>query len=286
MTSTTSTGIAYDDRGAGNLAMLLLPGWCGPRTLFKPLIDRLTGRYRTLTLDWRGHGTSKPAEGEFGMGELADDALAVIDESGTAAVVPVAVAHAGWVAIELRRRLGPERVPSLVLLDWMVLGAPPSFLDALAGMAEPATTRSVVDQLSTMWLADLDLPVLSDYVGSMTAIPDDMWARGARAIAAAFKEFGAPVDALSALDRPPSTLHLYAQPPDPAYLDAQRRFAADHPWFQVEHLDASSHFPMFEVPDTITRHLQHFIASHPATAKPDSAATASTRIRVAHLGAG
>ena len=269
MTSMTSTGIAYDDRGAGDPALLFMPGWAGPRTLFEPLIDRLTGEYRTLTLDWRGHGDSKPARGEFGTAELADDALAVIHESGTGAVVPVAVAHAGWVAIELRRRLGPERVPGLVLLDWMVLGAPPPFLDALAGMANPATTRSVVDQVSTMWLADLDLPVLSAYVASMTAAPDEMWARGARAITTAFKQFGAPVDALAALDPPPSTLHIYAQPADPAYLDAQRRFAADHLWFQVEHLDAASHFPMFEVPDAITRYLKQFIASHQRAATLD-----------------
>ncbi|MGH9177285.1 MAG: hypothetical protein ACRD0N_01845, partial [Acidimicrobiales bacterium] len=30
----------------------------------------------------------------------------------------------GEVAIELRRRLGSERVPKLVFVDWMVLGAP------------------------------------------------------------------------------------------------------------------------------------------------------------------
>lgn len=259
MTTMTSTGVAYDDRGDGQPALLFLPGWCGPRSLFDPLAGRLESTFRTLALDWRGHGESAPAEGDFGSAELVDDALSVIDHSGAHAVVPVAAAHAGWVAIELRKRLGPDRVHRLVFLDWMVLGAPAPFRDALKAMASPPATRAVVDQITAMWVAGLDLPALSDYVKSMAASPDDMWARAAREIAGAFDGFGAPLEALAALDPPPPTLHLYAQPADPAYLDAQRRYAADNPWFEVEHLDAASHFPMFEVPDAIVGHLDKFV---------------------------
>lgn len=259
MAELTASGIAFDDRGQGEPALLFLPGWCGPRTVFGPLADRLEGSFRTLAVDWRGHGESKAAEGDFGSDDLVEDAIAVIDQSGAGSVVPVALAHAGWVAIELRRRLGPERVPRLVLVDWMVLGAPPPFLAALAAMANPQTTRAVVDQLTAMWVADLDLPALNHYVASMAAFPDEMWARAARAITASFEQFGAPLETIAALDPPPPTLHLYAQPSDPTYLDAQRALAADHPWFEVERLDAASHFPTVEVPDTIAGHLETFV---------------------------
>lgn len=260
MTSMTPGGIAYDDAGTTEPAVLFLPGWCGPRTLFEPLLARLGG-FRGLSLDWRGHGESKAPDGEFGSAELVEDALAVIEHAKVAQVVPVAVAHAGWVAIELRRRLGAQRVPRLVLIDWMVLGAPPPFLAALAGMASPPTTRRVVDQVTDMWLADLDLPTLAAYVGLMRAYPDEMWARAAREIAAAFERFGSPLDAIAALDPPPPTLHLYAQPRDPAYRDAQRGFAAAHPWFDIEYLDAGSHFPMFEVADTMADRIEKFVSS-------------------------
>ena len=132
MASTTSRGIAYDDTGTGDPALLFLPGWCGPRAVFDPLRARLEGSRRVLWADSRGHGESAAADSDFGTNELVDDAVEVIDASGASQVVPVAAAHAGWVAIELRRRLGPARIPSLVLIDWMVLGAPPQFLDALA----------------------------------------------------------------------------------------------------------------------------------------------------------
>jgi pimeloyl-ACP methyl ester carboxylesterase len=255
----TSSGIAYDDRGSGKPALILLPGWCGPRTLFDPAAALLESSFRTLAVDWRGHGDSESPVGDFGFSDLVEDAVAVIDDSEADEVVPVAAAHAGWVAIELRRRLGAERVQHLVFLDWMVLGAPPPFLEALAGMAAPATTRMVVDQVSTMWLADLDLPALSAYVASMTAQPDDMWARAAREVAGAFERFGSPLEAVAALDTPPATLHLYAQPADPEFLDAQRGYAEAHPWFEVEHLDAASHFPVLEVPDAVAAHVRRFV---------------------------
>jgi len=263
-TCRTPEGIAYGDAGSGSVTLLFLPGWCGPRTLFEPLTSRLSGSFRTLAIDWRGHGDSAAAVGEFGTAELADDAESVIADAGAGTVVPVSIAHAGWVAIELRRRLGPDRVPAVVLLDWMVLGAPPPFLQALAAMSDPAATRSVVDQISEMWEAGLDLPDLSSYVASMVAFPDAMWARAAHAIAAAFEQHPVPLEALGALDAAPTpTLHLYAQPEDPGFRSAQAAYADAHPWFSVERLEAASHFPMFEVPDRIADGIERFLAPMP-----------------------
>jgi pimeloyl-ACP methyl ester carboxylesterase len=98
--------ISYDDVGWGEPALLFMPGWCSGRTVFNPLATRCQAHRRTLALDWRGHGRSDRPDSDFGSCELADDALAVIEASGAGAVVPVALSHAGWIAIELRRRLG------------------------------------------------------------------------------------------------------------------------------------------------------------------------------------
>lgn len=260
MTSMTPTGIAYDDSGAGadaGAVLLFLPGWCGPRMMFDPLRDELGDSLRTLSLDWRGHGESKPADGDFGGAQLVEDALAVIDDSGVEQVVPVAVSHAGWVAVELRRLLG-ARVPRLIFIDWMVLGAPLPFLGALGAMKSLDTTRATVEQLTGMWLAGLDLPALASYVETMASYPDEMWARAAREISASFERYGSPLETIAAMDAPPPTLHLYAQPDDPAYLEGQRAFAQAQPWFEVEKLDAASHFPMFEVPDAMAARIAAF----------------------------
>jgi pimeloyl-ACP methyl ester carboxylesterase len=108
MAETYSNGIriSYDDLGQREPALLMMPGWCANRTMFKHLAPRSSTYRRTFALDWRGHGQSGPARGDFGADGPVEDALAVIEASGAQQIVPVATAHAGWIAIELRRRLG------------------------------------------------------------------------------------------------------------------------------------------------------------------------------------
>ncbi|HXH14461.1 MAG TPA: alpha/beta hydrolase [Alphaproteobacteria bacterium] len=252
--------ISYDDYGRGEPALLCLPGWCGSRRIFEPLADRCATRRRVLALDWRGHGQSETPTEDFGASDFVADALAVIAASQAAQVVPVALSHAGWVAIELRRRLGP-RIPKLVLLDWIVLAAPPPFLGALQSLQDPAQWRQTREQLFAMWLRGLDIPELTAYVRQdMGSYGFDMWARAGREIGAAYAKAGSPLQLLAALDPPVPVLHLYAQPEDPGYLAAQQAFGAAHPWFQVAKLPARSHFPMLEVPEAMAAAIDRFVA--------------------------
>jgi hypothetical protein len=64
--------------------------------------------------------------------------------AGAEQVVPVSLAHSGWVAVELRRRLG-SRIPKIVLLEWLVLEPPQHFLEALHGMQSPDRWRETVE---------------------------------------------------------------------------------------------------------------------------------------------
>ena len=252
--------ISYEDHGQQEPALLFMPGWCGSRRVFDDLVRRCATRRRTLALDWRGHGKSARPTDDFGAGDLADDALAVIEASQVQQAVPVALSHAGWIAIELRRRLG-SRIPKLVLLDWIVLDAPPPFLGALQSLQDPAQWRQTREQLFSMWLHGPDLPALTDYVrDDMGSYPFEMWARAGREIGAAYAKAGNPLHALASLNPPVPVLHLYAQPDDPGYLAAQRSFSAAHPWYQTSKLEAHSHFPMYEVPDEMAMAIERFVA--------------------------
>jgi hypothetical protein len=53
-----------------------------------------------------------PPAGDYTTHDVLDDALAVIERAHAAAMIPVGLSHAGWVAIELRRRLGHSRIPA------------------------------------------------------------------------------------------------------------------------------------------------------------------------------
>lgn len=252
--------LAYDDRGVGDPVLLFMPGWCGSRTAFDEIAVRLSSRRRMLAIDWRGHGGSAAAPGDFGTSELVDDALKVIEASGAERIVPVATAHAGWVAIELRRRLG-RRIPKIILVDWIMTDPPPPFRAGLEAMRDPAHAFAVRDQLFGMWTKGVEHAGVLRYVredmGSYSAA---MWARAAREILAAYQREGNPLRALDALEPSVPVLHVYAQPDDAAFLEAQRAFAVAHPWFTVRKLDARSHFPTIEVPDEMESAIEAFLS--------------------------
>lgn len=255
----TTTHIAFEAKGEGTPTLLFLPGWCGGRSVFDDLVARASQHHRAVALDWRGHGASPAADEDFGTAEMVSDARDVLAQLGDGPVVPVALSHAGWVAIELRRQLGPAQVPAIVLLDWMVLGTPPGFGDALAGLQSPAWA-DVRAALFGMWTDGVAEPRVHRYIDEMATYGRDMWSRAAREIASAFEAQPSPLSALRKLSPACPTLHVYAQPRDEGFLAAQQAFADEDEWFEVHRLNAQSHFPMLEVADDLAAVIGDFLA--------------------------
>lgn len=259
MTVATTTHLATTDLGVGGPALLLVPGWCGDRDVFDPLLPLLAEHRRVVSVDLPAQGGSPVPDGDFTTADVVEALVTTIDGLGIERVVPVGLSHAGWAAIDLRRRLGADRVPGVVLVDWMPLGTPPGFADALAGLRSPAWA-DVRSGLTRMWLDGLDIPALTDYVASMTRYGQEHWGRAGREIATRFVERQAPLGDLETL-QPCPALHLYAQPAADEVLGAQQEYAAGHPWFSVHRLDARSHFPMFEVPGEMAQAVEDFVRS-------------------------
>jgi pimeloyl-ACP methyl ester carboxylesterase len=257
--ATTKDGvsIAYDDYGVGEPAFVCLPGWCSDRFQFSSLVDHLSGRARTIVLDWRGHGESDTPDGDYGHDDMTVDVLSVIDAAAVERIVPVAASHAGWTALDLRRQLG-DWVVGFVSIGWMVMGAPPPFIAGLRRMQEPEGWAEVRDQLFQMWRGRANNPGVEEQVVHMNSYGADTWMRAGREIEGAYQRHGAPVEVLASFDPHLPTMHVYAQPADPAVLQAQQTFASDHPWFSVHRVDALSHFPQFEAPDEIARLIEDF----------------------------
>lgn len=259
MITSTGVSIAYDDLGHGEPALLFLPGWCSNRTVFAAVAPHCSRWRRALVLDWRGHGESGAAAGDFGTPELVDDARALIQASGVQQIVPVAHSHADWVAIELHRQLEAQ-IAQLVLLDWLVLDPPPPFRAALQRLQSPAQWRRTVEQLFALWQAGGDNRAVSQFIEhEMGAYEFAMWARAAREIGRAYTQAGSPLQALAAGASAVPVLHLYAQPAEASYWQAQQAFASTHPWFRVHKLRARTHFPMLEAPEEVVAALEQFI---------------------------
>jgi len=251
---TIPTRLATTILGTGEPAALFVPGWCGDRSVFDDLVPGVGARRRAVSIDLPGHGDS-PDTGDYTTTDVVDSLIATLDDAGIDRVVPVLLSHAGWAGIALRRRLG-ARVAGLVFLDWMVLGTPSGFADALAGLQSPAWAQVRLG-LQGMWTSGLDNPRLRAYVASMGGYGQAHWARAGREISAGFVEHPVPLAAVEEL-QPCPALHLYAQPADDEVLRAQQAYARAHPWFQVERLDARSHFPMFEDAGIIVDRIERF----------------------------
>lgn len=98
--------VAYTDHGGNGPDLLLAhaTGFCAG--VWRPMLDALQQRYRVVSFDERGHGSSEPApNGEYHWEGFATDALAVIDAVGL--VRPFGVGHSCGGALlllaELRR---------------------------------------------------------------------------------------------------------------------------------------------------------------------------------------
>ncbi len=96
-------------------------------------------------------------------------------------------------------------------MDWMVLGTPPGFADALGGLQSPAWA-DVREGLTSMWLDGLDIPALTAYVASMKSYGQRHWSRAGREIAASSPPSPYRWQDLEEL-QPCPTLHLYASRP-------------------------------------------------------------------------
>jgi pimeloyl-ACP methyl ester carboxylesterase len=259
-TSAAGIAIAYDRIGSGEPALLCLPGWCENRTVFAHVAQACGKNRLVLALDWRGHGESDKPNGDFSADDLVEDAVAVIEAGGARTIIPVAVSHAGWIALELRRRLG-DRIPRIILLDWIVLDPPPPFAAVLEGVQDPDRWAETREQLFAMWMGgSADHEVRQHIFGEMGAYDFEMWARAGREIGADYQAEGNPLKVLGNLTPPIPVLHLYSQPRDDAYLEAQRSFARSHPWFTPRRIDGATHFPTLETPGQVIAAIEDFLA--------------------------
>jgi pimeloyl-ACP methyl ester carboxylesterase len=261
-TNISGVNISYDDLGQGEEALLLLPAWCQSRAVFQPILEKCAANRRTLSLDWRGHGQSASPSADFGPPELVADALAVIEASGVDKFIPVTVSHAGWVGIELHRRLG-DRVPKIIHTDWLVVPPPPEYMGLVNALASLDGWEQAKDILFKIWLeGETENQALISFIrDDMGSVSGDMWQRSGRGIASCYHRGGYPLAALQNMESLVPVLHIYAQPGDPGYLQAQQDFATQNPWYRVHKLEARSHFPTFEVPDEIVATIEQFVTS-------------------------
>ena len=105
--------IAYEARGSGS-PLLLMQGLGYGRWGWEPVVDAFADEFRVLFYDNRGIGESDVPAGPYTAGQLAEDAVAVLDAEGIERADVVGTSLGGMAAQELAISF-PERVGRLVL---------------------------------------------------------------------------------------------------------------------------------------------------------------------------
>jgi pimeloyl-ACP methyl ester carboxylesterase len=238
--------IAYEVRGAGHPALVLVHGWSCDRGYWLAQLEPLSREFRVVTLDLAGHGGSDSGRTEWSIAAFGNDVARVVQDLALEEVVLVGHSMGGDVILEAARR-PPGLVDALVWVDAYRELAHPRTVEEVQRRMAPFRTNFVEATRSfvrTMFGAAADPSLVERIARDMSAAPVDV-ALGA--LEAAWS-FGAAVPALLSTLRQP----LIALNPGDAATDIEspRRFG-----IEVVLLPGVGHFPMLEDPPAFNHQL-------------------------------
>jgi pimeloyl-ACP methyl ester carboxylesterase len=109
--------VAYRESGTGP-TVLLLHATLHDRHDFDPIVETLARRYRTIAVDWPGHGASDPVDASIEPGAplFADVLEDVVDGLGLSRAVLIGNSVGGFAAARLAINR-PESVAGLILVN-------------------------------------------------------------------------------------------------------------------------------------------------------------------------
>lgn len=255
-----TSALSYTVDGPEDGPVLVLGSSLGTSTaLWEPQLAALTGRYRVIRYDHRGHGDSPVPAGPYRIEDLAGDVLTLLDALGVDRAHIGGVSLGGMVAMWLGAK-APERVGRLALLGTSASLGPPESWAQRAATVRAHGMAAVADAVVNRWFTPPFAAERPDVVAwarrQLMATP----AAGYAACCAAIQTMDLrPL--LSAITAP--TL-LLAGEDDPATPpEHAHRIAAGIPGAQVVTVPGAAHLANVEQPDAVNRLLLDFLAGAP-----------------------
>ena len=97
-------------------ALLLLNSLGTDHALWDGVVRALSGRFRLLRMDTRGHGASDAPPGDYTIADLAADAFAVLDAAGVASAAVAGVSMGGMTAMQMAAT-APGRLTAIAVCN-------------------------------------------------------------------------------------------------------------------------------------------------------------------------
>ncbi|GAA3410092.1 3-oxoadipate enol-lactonase [Streptosporangium vulgare] len=241
----------HEIEGPADGRPLVLAGSLGTTLeMWDPQMEALTGHFRVVRFDHRGHGRS-PATGKCSIADLAGDVLDLLDLLGLPRVSFAGLSLGGMVGMWLAAH-APERIDRLALLCTSAkLGTPESWAER-AGAVREAGTASIAETAMARWFTP-SFTGREPYVTMLGGISAEGYAACCEAVGAMdlrpeLPLISAPTLVLAGADDP-------ATPPEHA-----ERIAEGIAGSRLVVLPGAAHLANVERPEAVSEHLAwHFL---------------------------
>ena len=138
-----------EDGHPGQPPLLLLNSLGTDHAMWDGVVRALSGRFRLLRMDTRGHGASDVPPGDYTMADLADDALAVLDAARVDRAAVAGVSMGGMTAMQLAET-SPHRLTAIAICNSAADMARQTWHDRAANIRAHGMA-SMTDALMARW---------------------------------------------------------------------------------------------------------------------------------------
>lgn len=248
--------IHYELSGPENAPVVLFANSLGADlSMWEPQLPALSGRFRVLRFDMRGHGASSVPPGPYRLEELALDAVALLDALGIARVHFCGLSLGGavgqWLGIHR-----PERLLSLTLCATACSFGPRANWEERIAAVERGGVEAIADAVLARWFTQAFFERHPGEVARFRAMLCATSAQGYAAAAAAVRD----TDLCAAVHRIAVPTLLIAGKADPATPPARlEELRAQIPRAELVVLEAA-HILNVEAAEAFNRALMAFLA--------------------------
>ncbi len=252
--------LGYTDEGRGT-PIVLLHAFPLNRAMWEPQVRALSGRFRVITVDLRGHGESDAQLWNFPLSQYADDVHALLEHLRIPQAVLVGLSMGGYVLFALYRRY-PQQARALILADTRAQADSDEGRQGRCAMAQAAFAQGHAPIVDTM-LPKLLSPASRDGRPELVARVADM--------IRSTPVSGIIVDCMAMAGRPDflpllkdiacPTLVLVGEQ-DQATPPADARTIADGiTGAQLQFIPGAAHLSNLEQPEEFNRAVAEFVGS-------------------------
>ncbi|MGY1692497.1 3-oxoadipate enol-lactonase [Geodermatophilus sp. SYSU D01105] len=244
----TAVEVSYTEDGPRDAPVVVLSNSLGAtRAMWDPQVPALAERFRVVTYDTRGHGSSPAPAGPYRLDDLVDDVVALLDRLGVRRAHVAGLSLGGMTAMRLAAR-EPDRVRRIALLCTSAKTEPQGFLDRAAA-ARSGGTAPLAPAVVSRWLTPSFAAAHPDLVARLEAMiagaDDEGYAACCEVVAhldlrEELSRIGAPTLVVSGAEDP-------ALPPD-----HQRAIAEGIPGAELVSVSPGAHLANLESPLEVT----------------------------------